>query len=258
MSNFWKRFKHRNVAKVAAAYAALSWFLLQAQEAILPTIGAPTWVAQTILFLMLVGFPIACLIAWASDVNVKYENLSELEEKERKTQPQAPLSKRTLLLGGLPIICLIALFAFYISPYIFDFDPENQGQTSANRAASMGRNISQSARFELNLGRTGTSEWGLTTEIAISPYGRYVAYTKNNDGTGEVFIRDLWRGGTSNRIAEYRWGTDVHGILDFAEDGEWVTFFDSGILQQVRVSGGASQNVIKHGVLKRITDEQMT
>ena len=95
MSNFWKRFKHRNVAKVAAAYAALSWFLLQAQEAILPTIGAPTWVAQTILFLMLVGFPIACLIAWASDVNVKYENLSELEEKERKTQPQAPLSKRT-------------------------------------------------------------------------------------------------------------------------------------------------------------------
>ena len=65
MNEFWKKFKHRNVAKIAAAYAALSWILLQAQEAILPTIGAPTWVAQSILFLMLVGFPIACVIAWA-------------------------------------------------------------------------------------------------------------------------------------------------------------------------------------------------
>ena len=100
MSNFWKKFKHRNVAKVAVAYAALSWFLLQAQEAILPTIGAPTWVAQTILFLMLIGFPIAYVIAWASDVNAKYENLSEIGEKERKDLPQAPLFNRTLLLGG--------------------------------------------------------------------------------------------------------------------------------------------------------------
>jgi hypothetical protein len=33
-------------------------------------------------------------------------------------------------------------------------------------------------------------------------------------------------------------------VLDFSEDGEWVTYFDSGILQQVRVSGGASQNLL--------------
>ena len=33
MNEFWQKFKHRNVAKVAAAYAALSWFLLQAQHA---------------------------------------------------------------------------------------------------------------------------------------------------------------------------------------------------------------------------------
>ena len=63
MREFWKSFKHRNVAKVATVYAALSWFVLQAQEAILPTIGAPIWVAQTLLFLMLVGFLIACVIA---------------------------------------------------------------------------------------------------------------------------------------------------------------------------------------------------
>jgi hypothetical protein len=73
VNHFWLKIKHGNTAKVAAAYAAVSWVLLQAQEAILPTIGAPVWVAQTILFLMLVGFPIACVIAWASDANSNIE-----------------------------------------------------------------------------------------------------------------------------------------------------------------------------------------
>ena len=244
MNEFWKKFKHRNVAKIAAAYAALSWFLLQAQEAILPTIGAPTWVAQSILFLMLVGFPIACVIAWASDVNSKDDNFEEPEDKNTKIKPNSPLTKKTFLLTGLPIVALIGLFAFYISPYIFDFKPDNRNQEVSGRVQSFQQDMSQSARFELNLGNTGTSEWGLTTEIVISPNGRYVAYTINNDGAGEIFIRDLWRGGTSNRIAEYRWGTDVHGVLDFSEDGEWITYFDSGNLQQVRVSGGASQNLL--------------
>ena len=244
MNEFWKKFKHRNVAKIAAAYAALSWILLQAQEAILPTIGAPTWVAQSILFLMLVGFPIACVIAWASDVNSKDDNFEEPEDKNTKIRPNSPLTKKTFLLTGLPIVALIGLFAFYISPYIFDFKPDNRNQEVSGRVQSFQQDMSQSARFELNLGNTGTSEWGLTTEIVISPNGRYVAYTINNDGAGEIFIRDLWRGGTSNRIAEYRWGTDVHGVLDFSEDGEWITYFDSGILQQVRVSGGASQNLL--------------
>ena len=35
VNDFWQRIKHGNVAKVAAAYAALSWILLQAQEAVL-------------------------------------------------------------------------------------------------------------------------------------------------------------------------------------------------------------------------------
>ena len=101
MNEFWKKFKHRNVAKVAAAYAALSWFLLQAQEAILPTIGAPTWVEQSILFLMLVGFPIACVIAWASDVNSKDDHFEEPEGKKAKIKPNSPQVLNYLAYGWL-------------------------------------------------------------------------------------------------------------------------------------------------------------
>ncbi|MAD67671.1 MAG: hypothetical protein CMK24_09355 [Porticoccaceae bacterium] len=244
MNDYWQKWKHRNVAKVAAAYAALSWFLLQAQEAILPTIGAPIWVAQTLLFLMLVGFPIACVIAWASDVNSQIERAeSQSETESSRDLPLAKHQAKRSLWLGLPIVLVIALFAFYISPYVFDFAPRAQ-RTELTSTRSVAMDEPQSPRFELNIGDTGTSEWGLTTEIAISPDGRYVAFTRNADGAGEVFVRDLLRNGSTNKLAEYRWATDVHGILNFSEDGEWVAYFDSGILKRVRVAGGASQDIL--------------
>jgi len=241
-NDFWQKIKHRNVAKVAAAYAAISWVLLQAQEAVLPTIGAPVWVQQTVLFLLLVGFPIACLIAWASDLGASDTPTGVIQSEERESQISPPV-KRRLLWVGIPILALIGLFAFYISPYVFDF--KTTALPSASLGSEMGAGaLNQSPRFELNLGETGVSEWGLTTELAMSPDGRYVAFTKNRDGAGELYVRDLWRQGTTRQVGAYRWGTDVHGVLDFSDDGEWVTFFDSGVLKRVRVTGGASQAVM--------------
>ena len=150
--------------------------------------------------------------------------------------------KKSLWLG-LPIILLIALFAFYISPYIFDFEPRPQPtELAIARSAAMAE--AQSPRFELNIGDTGTSEWGLSTEISISPNGRYVAFTKNGNGAGEVFLRDLLRNGSTRKLTDYRWATDVHGVLNFSENGEWITYFDSGILKRVRTAGGAPQNIM--------------
>ncbi len=243
MGEFWKSFKHRNVAKVATVYAALSWFVLQAQEAILPTIGAPIWVAQTLLFLMLVGFPIACVIAWASDVNSPnkdaYQAGSEIASEDYHSLP-----KRNVILIGLATIALIALFAFYISPYVFEFSAEETAQATSTYSSTPELPSTLSARLDLNIGATGTSEWGLNTEIAISPNGRYVAFTVNSAGSGEVYVRDLWSTEDARPVASYRWGTDVHGILEFSDDGQWITYFDSGVLHQVRPEGGSTQQVL--------------
>ena len=249
MNQFWQKFKHRNVAKVAAAYAGLSWVLLQAQEAVLPTIGAPVWAQQTVLFLLLVGFPIACVIAWASDVSSDGPIEEESESLKRVENRSSKLNGKTIALGT-SMMAIIGLFAFYVSPYVFDFEPRRNETTIVSETDTSRLAVPQSPRFELNLGSTGTSEWGLNTEIAISPDGRYVAFTKNGDGAGEVFVRDLYREGSTSRVAEYRWGTDVHGILNFSEDGEWIAYFDSGVLKRVRVSGGASQNILE-GTLGR-------
>ena len=107
VNDFWQRIKHGNVAKVAAAYAALSWILLQAQEAVLPTIGAPIWVQQTVLFLLLVGFPVACLIAWASDLKSAQTRPEEASVQIASTITESNPIRKTLILTGLPVLALI-------------------------------------------------------------------------------------------------------------------------------------------------------
>tara|TARA_B110001454_G_scaffold110102_1_gene103408 strand:- start:48 stop:2249 length:2202 start_codon:yes stop_codon:yes gene_type:complete len=239
LNNLWDKIKHSNVVKVATAYGVLCWILLQVQDSVLPTIGAPLWVAQIILFLILIGFPIACLIAWATEVG----SSSQISKSDGISSQGDKVNKKTLLIGTILSISIIGLFAFYISPYVFDYKPKRF--SNEVNVININNSVAKSSRFDLNIGKSSINEWGLNTEIAISPNGRLVAFTKNKDGSSEIYIRDLWVDEVPILITDYKWGTDVHGIIDFTDDSEWVTYFDSGILKRVRVTGGATQTVLK-------------
>ena len=66
--NFFAELKRRNVYKVAVAYAVVGWLVVQIATGVLPTFHAPEWVAQTLVLLVLLGFPIALVIAWAFEM----------------------------------------------------------------------------------------------------------------------------------------------------------------------------------------------
>ena len=61
--NFFAELKRRNVYKVAVAYAVVGWLVIQVSSTVLPTFHAPDWVAQTLVVLVALGFPIALVIA---------------------------------------------------------------------------------------------------------------------------------------------------------------------------------------------------
>ena len=65
----WDKFKHTRMVKIASSYAVVGWILLQVIETILPTFNSPEWIAQTLVFAIVLGFPVALLLAWASDTN---------------------------------------------------------------------------------------------------------------------------------------------------------------------------------------------
>ena len=64
MSQLFQELKRRNVFRVAIAYIAIAWLILQVADIVLENIGTPAWVMQTLMFLLAIGFPIAVLFAW--------------------------------------------------------------------------------------------------------------------------------------------------------------------------------------------------
>jgi TolB-like protein len=64
-SNFFAELKRRNVYKVAVAYAIVGWLLIQVATQVFPFLEIPNWVVRLVIALVVIGFPVALVIAWA-------------------------------------------------------------------------------------------------------------------------------------------------------------------------------------------------
>jgi TolB-like protein/Tfp pilus assembly protein PilF len=56
--------KRRNVFKVGAAYLVVAWLLIQVAATIAPQLNLPEWAPRLITLLLMIGFPVALLLAW--------------------------------------------------------------------------------------------------------------------------------------------------------------------------------------------------
>jgi serine/threonine-protein kinase len=66
--NFFAELKRRNVYKVAVAYAVVAWLLMQVASQIFPFFEIPNWIVRLVILLLVIGFPIALIIAWAFEM----------------------------------------------------------------------------------------------------------------------------------------------------------------------------------------------
>jgi TolB-like protein/Tfp pilus assembly protein PilF len=68
MSGFFEELQRRKVYRVAAAYIVAAGFLIQIASAVFPAWELPNWSLRLVIALLLIGFPIALLLAWAYDI----------------------------------------------------------------------------------------------------------------------------------------------------------------------------------------------
>ncbi len=66
--NFFAELKRRNVYKVAVAYGVVAWLLMQVASQIFPFFDIPNWVVRLVVLILIIGFPVALIIAWAFEV----------------------------------------------------------------------------------------------------------------------------------------------------------------------------------------------
>jgi TolB-like protein len=86
--NFFAELKRRNVYKVAVAYAIVGWLLVQVTTQVFPIFEIPNWAVRLVVLAIVIGFPIALVIAWAFELTP--EGLKRTEDVDLAAVAQRP------------------------------------------------------------------------------------------------------------------------------------------------------------------------
>ncbi|HKZ10099.1 MAG TPA: hypothetical protein VJL61_05250 [Rhodanobacteraceae bacterium] len=69
--SFLLELKRRHVYRVAVAYAAIGWLLVQVITQVFPVFALPLWLQQAAVLVVLSGFPVALVWAWGREVKLR-------------------------------------------------------------------------------------------------------------------------------------------------------------------------------------------
>ena len=66
--SFFTELRRRNVYRVATAYIIVGWLVMQVVDVMQPALLLPEWIARLFAVVLLIGFPIAMVLAWVFDI----------------------------------------------------------------------------------------------------------------------------------------------------------------------------------------------
>jgi hypothetical protein len=105
--SIFEELKRRNVFRVAMAYLIIAWLLLQVADVMLDNFGAPGWVFKSIMLVLVLGFPLALLFAWA------FELTPDGIKKEKDVDRSHSITPHTGRKLDYTIIALLAVGLLY-------------------------------------------------------------------------------------------------------------------------------------------------
>ncbi len=84
LRRFLRELRRRNVYRVAVAYAAAAFVVVQAARLLVPALLLPDWIYRAVVLTALLGFPIALVIAWAFELTPEGVRRTPDEETTRE------------------------------------------------------------------------------------------------------------------------------------------------------------------------------
>jgi len=112
MSGFFDEVKRRKVYRVAVAYVIAAGGIIQIASAVFPAWELPNWALRLVIVLLLIGFPIALILAWAFDVTphgIRATSAAEVSS--------APLrSRRNMIMLCTAGVLVSAAAGFFLLP----------------------------------------------------------------------------------------------------------------------------------------------
>jgi TolB-like protein/Tfp pilus assembly protein PilF len=194
----FRELQRRNVVRVTIGYIVSSWLLAQVADLVLENIGAPDWVMQTILLLLVLGFPVVVFFSWAYEVTpegIKRE--SEIDRSQSITHITARKLDRAIM-----ATLLVAVGYFAYDKFILSDAPDTAIEPVAQSAEGVAASTSQQSIAVLpfvNMSDDASNEYfseGLSEELlnllAKNPKLRVAARTSSFSFKGrQVDISDI-------------------------------------------------------------------
>jgi TolB-like protein len=120
---FFAELKRRNVFRVGIAYVIVGWLLAQVAEIAFDAFGAPEWVLKSVLFVLLLGLPLALFFAWAFEMTPEGLKLEKNVDRSQSITPQTGRKLDRIIIGVLAVaIGILLVDKFYLSESVDDFD----------------------------------------------------------------------------------------------------------------------------------------
>ncbi len=113
LGNFFAELKRRNVYKVAIAYGVVAWLLIQIATQVFPFFEIPNWVVRLVVLVIIIGFPVALIIAWAFELTPEGLKRTETADAEHS----AGRSRKRTWIYVVIIAGAISIGLFFLGRY---------------------------------------------------------------------------------------------------------------------------------------------
>src|SRR6266478_5532191 len=128
--NFFTELKRRNVYKVAIAYIVAGWALSQGIAQVFPVFDIPNWAIRLIVLLIIIGLPIALVLAWSFELTP--QGIKRTEDVDLVEAAQQP-KKRTWI--------FVVIIGAAVSIGLFLLGRYSAGNTTASPAGITNKSI---------------------------------------------------------------------------------------------------------------------
>jgi TolB-like protein/Tfp pilus assembly protein PilF len=158
---FWGELRRRNVIKVGVAYVVVAWLLIQIVATVMPMFSAPPWIAPTITFLLIIGFPMVLIVAWAFEIT---------PEGIKKTRHVPREESITHVTGQKLNYVLTGLLAIAVGYIVIDNLSEDSGRQVPEESAAAATVSPAEATVENVTPADRESAQPLSNSVAVIPF----------------------------------------------------------------------------------------
>jgi TolB-like protein len=112
--------KRRNVFRVGAAYGIVAWLLVEMASVVLPALRLPEWTLTLLEFLVVAGFPLALILAWAFELTPEGIKLDTAVDPDQSVTHATNRRLDFAIIGLL----IVAVVYFAIDKFVLEVEPE--------------------------------------------------------------------------------------------------------------------------------------